>query len=173
MNKKKKQSFIYSLVIIILLGSYFMFFDNKETTPTTLYGPYEVQDVVDGDTIHVNINGERTKVRFLGVDAPESVAPEEERNTEEGVKASEYTKKLLPHGSYVYLEYDNNRYDKYDRLLAYVYLDDKETMIERLLLQDGMAEVYDDPDNQRYTDEFYKINRQAEKEGKGIYDRTR
>ena len=87
----------------------------------------------------------------------------------EGIVASVYIKKLLPDGSKVYLEYDNKIKDKYDRVLAYVYLEDGETMIQRLLLKDGMAKVFNDKQNKRYTDEFFKLQDEAKASKIGIW----
>ena len=136
------------------------------TVTVDLEGPYDVVRVVDGDTILIDLEGESTRVRFANVDCPESVAPEDSGkvNTEEGVEASDYTKSLLPNGSKVYLEYDEKVVDKYDRVLAYVYLEDGETMIQRLLLENGYAKVFDDHDNKRYTEEFYQLQKEA-----GVY----
>jgi micrococcal nuclease len=82
-----------------------------------------VERVVDGDTIIVRVGGERERVRLIGINTPESVAPEAERNTEEGVEASDYTKSLVGEGDTVWLESDVSDRDKYDRLLRYVWLE--------------------------------------------------
>lgn len=168
---------ITSLLLIFLICLSFtacqieMPISDEPTTEATsvaidLVGPYDVIRVVDGDTILIDLEGESTRVRFANVDCPESVAPEDSGkvNTEEGVSASNYTKSLLPDGSKVYLEYDEKVVDKYDRVLAYVYLDDGETMIQRLLLKNGYAKVFDDHDNKRYTEEFYNLQKEA-----GVY----
>ena len=129
-----------------------------------LEGPYEVDRVVDGDTLIVYIDGVRTRVRLIGINTPESVAPEEERNTEEGVLASDYVKTLMDEADYeVWLEYDNERYDQYDRTLAYVYIDyDGEVvMLERLLLEEGYAEAVIFGTNGRYYDEFCELESDA------------
>lgn len=145
--------------------------NEKTEESLNLNGPYDVVRVVDGDTIIIDLNGEKTKVRLSNVDTPESVAGEEsgKENTPEGIVASDYTKKLLPDGSKVYLEYDNKTKDKYDRVLAYVYLEDGETMIQRLLLKDGMAKVFNDKQNKRYTDEFFKLQDEAKASKIGIW----
>lgn len=125
-----------------------------------LEGPYEVERVVDGDTLIVYIDGQRTRVRLIGINTPESVAPEEERNTEEGVAASDYVKTLMEDADYeVWLEYDNERYDQYDRTLAYVYIDyDGEVvMLERILLEEGYAETVLFGTNDRYYEEFCEL----------------
>ena len=137
-----------------------------------LSGPYKVVRVVDGDTIVVSISGQDSKVRLIGVDTPESVAPETsgKENTEEGEEASEYVKKLLE-GASVYLEYDISTSDQYGRLLAYVYLEDGKTMLQEKLLSDGMATVLTYQPNVKYADRFLRLQKQARSSGKGFWAR--
>ena len=45
------------------------------TMPQGIQGPYTVLKVVDGDTIHVNANGQKLKIRMIGLDTPEVVDP--------------------------------------------------------------------------------------------------
>ena len=73
--------------------------------------------VVDGDTIVVKGIG---KVRLIGVDTPETKHP---RKPVEyfGKEASAFTKGMVE-GKKVRLEYDWQRKDKYNRVLAYVYV---------------------------------------------------
>lgn len=134
----------------------------------TLYGEYEVIRVVDGDTIDVEIDGEGTRVRLIGVDTPESVHPDENRNTEEGKAAADWLRELLD-GEKVYLEYDTAQTDKYDRALAYVYLSDRKTMVNKLLLENGIAQVMTVPPNSKYSDEFYTLQTRARKAGTGFW----
>ena len=78
---------------------------------------YTCTRVVDGDTIVVEKIG---KVRLIGVDTPETKHP---RKPVEyfGKEASAFTKKMVE-GKRVRLEYDWQRKDKYNRVLAYVYV---------------------------------------------------
>ena len=124
-------------------------------------GLYSVTRTVDGDTIVVNIDGVDTKIRLIGIDAPESVHPDEEKNTEEGRIASEYTEKLLADAD-IYLEYDSEYKDAYDRVLAYVYLEDGR-MVNEILLEEGMATVYTVPPNIKYVDDFLAAQKKARK----------
>lgn len=81
-----------------------------------------VRHVVDGDTLAVaRANGEHVSVRLIGIDTPESVAPQEERNCEEGVLASDHMKELIGPGDTLWLQYDTSIADQYDRPLAYVW----------------------------------------------------
>ena len=129
-------------------------------------GEYQVTRVVDGDTIEVNYNGTEEKVRLIGIDTPESVHPDEEKNSEYGEQASEYTKQLLE-GKTVKLEFDVEERDSYGRLLAYVYVDD--IMVNKKLLEEGLAQIATYPPNVKYVDEFTKIQETARENKKGFW----
>jgi len=73
--------------------------------------------VVDGDTIVLDGN---EKVRLIGVDTPETKDPRKPVQYF-GKEASEFTRGLVE-GQKVRLEFDQNKIDKYDRTLAYVYI---------------------------------------------------
>ena len=84
----------------------------------------EVLWVPDGDTIFVRRgDGSEEYVRLIGIDCPESVNPDEEKNTDEGEAAAAFTKSLLPAGTTVWLQADTRDRDKYGRLLRYVWLE--------------------------------------------------
>jgi micrococcal nuclease len=102
---------------------------------------YEVLRVVDGDTIDVLIHGVIERVRFIGIDTPESVDP---RRPVEcfGAEASKRTKELLL-GTYVLLEDDpsqGNR-DTHGRLLRYVFTESGENVGHKLI-EEGYAHEY-------------------------------
>lgn len=81
-----------------------------------------VRHVVDGDTLAVATeSGEHVSVRLIGIDTPESVAPQKERNCPEGVLASDHMKELVGEGDALWLQYDTSAADKYGRPLAYVW----------------------------------------------------
>lgn len=127
---------------------------------------YEVLRVVDGDTIQIDYNGTKEKVRLIGIDTPESVHPDEAKNTENGKIASDYTKELLT-GKFVKLELDVQERDKYGRILAYVYLDGE--MVNKKLLADGYAQVATFPPNVKYVDEFTEIQKEAKEAKRGLW----
>ncbi len=143
------------LIIIGVLLVYSLFSNpSNQDLPYDLQelnGPYSVERVVDGDTFIAEVEGERTRIRMLGIDTPESVADHPERITEEGLVASDYTKQLLE-GALVFLEYDVEKKDHYDRLLAYVYIKQGNdyVMINRLLVEEGYAVPYIIEPNTRY-----------------------
>jgi len=135
-----------------------LFVDWNNETDTVILSTatdgYKVLRVVDGDTIVVDYNGTEEKVRMIGIDTPESVHPDSERNTAQGKKASKYTESMLE-GKYVTLEFDVQERDKYGRFLAYVYLNGK--MFNKTLLENGYAVVSTYPPNVKYVNEFVKI----------------
>lgn len=152
-----------SIIILVIVGLF------REEEAPNVFGPYLVERVVDGDTFIAIIDGKSEKIRLLGVDAPESVHPDQRRNTEAGKEVSEYVKNLLKNKR-IYLEYDVSIVDQYDRVLAYVYLEDGKTMLNEFLLEEGYAAVMTVQPNNRYTDHFYELQKKAQEEKKGIWE---
>ncbi len=91
------------------------------------------------DTIIIDYNGKEERVRLIGVDTPESVHPNAEKNTEFGKTCFLILLKQYLENKYVKIELDVQERDKYGRLLAYVYLDD--IMYNKTLLQKGYAKI--------------------------------
>lgn len=126
-----------------------------------------VKRVVDGDTFIINIDGKDERVRLIGVDTPESVNPDESKNTPEGEEASKITKKLVPENTVVWLEYDKDMTDDYGRTLAYIWLTDKfenvtsdnmdKYMLNAKLLKIGTAKPMFISPNLKYEPEFVEI----------------
>jgi len=89
--------------------------------------PATVVRIVDGDTVEVKIDdppegiGRDETVRLIGVDTPETVDPHKPVQ-DFGKEASAYTRERLL-GKKVYLAFDQSLRDAYQRLLAYVYLE--------------------------------------------------
>lgn len=104
-----------------------------EQQPTVTNGPATnaaatkalVDRVVDGDTLIVIENGQRLRIRLVGIDAPESVRPGAPVECY-GPEASEFLKQTLPAQSTVQLETDPiaGDKDKYGRLLRSVFTAD-------------------------------------------------
>ena len=95
--------------------------------------------VVDGDTIIVLIDGNKERVRLIGVDTPETVHPN--KPVEHfGKEASAFTKSMVE-GKMVRLEHDGLQRDRYGRLLAYVYLADG-TFLNAEIIQRGYGFAY-------------------------------
>lgn len=126
----------------------------------------QVTRVVDGDTMKVSVNGKEETVRLLLVDTPETVHPNKEVQPF-GPEASKFAKDMLTNQQ-VQLELDVSERDKYGRLLAYLHINGK--MFNELLLEKGLARVaYIYAPNTKHVDEFYDIQKKAQKSGIGIW----
>lgn len=157
-NNNRWQRIVGIIVAIILCVASSEFINNQNVTEIDADNTVDNQEskldavkfirTVDGDTIIVeDSNGEHKRVRMIGIDTPESVAQEEERNNEYGVMASDYTKELLSNAGTLYLEYDVDADDQYDRILAYVWLEDvddtfnveniKNSMVNAIIVENG------------------------------------
>lgn len=143
--------------------------NNNTVTSTDIseLNKYEVISVTDGDTFKIDYNGEEKKVRLIGVDTPESVSPNKEKNNNYGKEASNYTKERLE-GQYVSIEFDVQETDQYGRFLAYVYLEDG-TMYNKELLEKGYAQVATYPPNVKYVEEFEEIQKNARENNIGFW----
>lgn len=160
--KRKKTLLLSTLTMLIGLASYMAL----EWVAPPSDDTYLVTRVVDGDTLVVEIDGLEEKVRLIGIDTPESVHPDADRNVEYGKIASAFTEEQLE-GKLVSLEFDVQERDKYGRLLAYVYLDG--IMFNETLLAEGHAMVATYPPNVKYVDRFLEIQSQAREAKLGVW----
>ena len=124
---------------------------------------------VDGDTMRLKINGEKKRVRLLAIDTPESVTPDKPVEAY-GKEASNYTCNLVKNANKIEIEYDINsdKEDKFGRVLAYVYVDDK--MIQEELLKNGLAKVAYLYSNYQYTEQFKELEKEAKENKKGLWN---
>lgn len=148
----KKRSSKTSKIISLLLVCMLLFFGlTQRNTEDKTLEKAELIRVVDGDTLIVKREGSaEERVRLIGVNTPESVHPDETKNSESGKAASEYTKELLANHTDVWLQQDISETDTYGRLLRYVWLEEpsdtrnveeiKNKMLNGILLRDKIAE---------------------------------
>ena len=129
-----------------------------------------VSRVVDGDTIEVTMpNGRTEDVRYIGVDTPETVDPNEPVGCF-GKRASNFNESLVE-GRTVRLVFDQERRDYYGRLLAYVYVGGR--FVNASLLRRGFARaIYYSP-NGAHRYEFEEIARRAGRRGRGLWGACR
>lgn len=128
----------------------------------------KVVEVIDGDTLRVSINNTSSLVRMIGINAPESDGPYREIECY-GSEAAQDLEQLLPAGSTVILETDPSQdtYDKYDRLLAYVFLD--KVNINEQLIKQGSAHEYTYRTAYRYQTEFKRAEKEARENQLGLW----
>ncbi|MFW6051815.1 MAG: thermonuclease family protein [Myxococcota bacterium] len=122
--------------------------------------------VIDGDTIVAKVDGREERIRYIGIDTPETHHP---RIGEEpfGREATEANRALVGDGP-VELAFDVERRDDYGRLLAYVYLPDG-TFVNAVLVEDGYAQIMTVPPNVRHADLFRRLEREARDREAGLW----
>lgn len=123
---------------------------------------YLVTRVIDGDTIE--IDGGK-KVRYLGIDTPETVDPRKPVQCF-GIEASNANKKLVL-GKRVKLEKDISETDKYGRLLRYVYVDD--IFVNDYLVRNGYAYAVTFPPDVKYQQQFLEAQKEARENKRGLW----
>lgn len=123
-----------------------------------------VKWVVDGDTIVLN-NGKH--VRYIGINAPET-AHENKPAEPLGYQSRELNRTLVLKEKRVQLKFDKEKYDRYGRLLAYVYTE-KGAFVNLEMVKRGYAHVLYKKPNTRHNREFLKAQHDAMEKGRGIW----
>lgn len=147
--------------------------ESSEGTPSaaqTSSDTAKVTKVVDGDTIEIEFGGEKFKLRYIGVNTPETVDPR--RKVEcFGKEASNENKRLLE-GAEVILEKDVSETDKFGRLLRYVYLrldDGGLLFVNDYLVRQGYAYASDYPPDIKYSGRFHQAETEAREANRGLW----
>ena len=166
---KKAALYFLSLILFCLAGC-------NQASSLDSYADILVKRAVDGDTL---VLGNNQRVRLIGIDTPEmhessKLNRDAQRSGEDvatikqlGRQAYEFTKELVE-GKRVRLEFDVERFDKYKRMLAYVYLSDG-TFVNAEIVKQGYASLMTIPPNVRYADLFLKLYRQARENQRGLW----
>lgn len=187
MYRLKKQTIVFSLIVIVLIlvtGNYSLNSllpkNLQKIIPTPTVKPTnevnetkiskesqnfeytKVIKIIDGDTIEID-NGQ--KVRYIGINAPETVDPRKEVQCF-GEQASAKNKELVE-GKTIKIEKDISETDKYGRLLRYVYVDNK--MINEQLVAEGYAYATAYPPDIKYQQIFKTAERDARDNNRGLW----
>lgn len=110
-----------------------------------------VTQVIDGDTIDVNINGTEYRVRYIGMNTPER----DETCYQEARDANA----ALVQGQTVTLVRDVSETDRFGRLLRYVYVNG--VNVNAQLVAQGFAEAAEYPPDTAQTASFRELEAQA------------
>lgn len=131
-------------------------------------GPFPVAKVSDGDTIWVDNNGAREKVRLIGMDTPELHDPRTpvECFAQEASNQAE----LLLDGQSVFLESDptQDSVDRYGRTLAYAWTESGR-LFNLDMIHDGFANEYTYDTPYRYQDRFRAAEADARNHERGLW----
>ncbi len=173
MKLKRRHKKILIGLVVSLLGMLITYLGGEQPGEvgrllgTHTPGMYQVVSIEDGDTVTVNMNGSVERVRFIGVDTPETQDPRKPVQCF-GRAASDFTKQLI--GTHdVRLESDplsSNR-DRYDRLLRYIYLPDGR-LVQAEIIREGYGFAYTSFPFTKST-EFKALETSARQQNKGLW----
>jgi micrococcal nuclease len=122
----------------------------------------KVVEVIDAATIIVSYNGHPSSCLYIGVSAPESENPLSSTSLE----ARKFNKSLVE-GKNVRLEFDEQKYDKYGRLLAYVYCGD--IFVNAEVIRQGYGSVMIISPNTNHAEYFLKLESEAREAKRGLW----
>ncbi len=127
--------------------------------------------VVDGDTIIVDRGNGEERLRYIGIDTPETVKPDSPVEPY-GLEASEANARLVG-GREVILERDTSDVDIYDRLLRYVWVETSGglVLVNEALVELGLADVRAYEPDTRYHERFLAAQSRARDAGLGMHAR--
>jgi micrococcal nuclease len=158
---------IAPLVLLIAVLAVVLVHGRRGRSTADAFGQAQVVRVIDGDTIAVRVGSQTERVRYIGVDTPESVKP--------GTPVQCYAKRAsaanaaLVAGRRVRLVGDVEHRDRYGRLLAYVYRDGDGAFVNALLVRDGYARTLTIAPNVAHAAEFARLAKTARSAGKGLW----
>lgn len=148
------------ILFVFLLGLSNTYASNRTTVT--------LKQCVDGDTAKFSIDNKTETVRFLAIDTPETKHPTKKEEAF-GKIASNYTCERLKKANMIELEFeDNNKTDKYHRLLAWVFIDN--TLLQDELVKKGYAKVAYLYDDYRYNNLLKKHETEAKLSEVGIWN---
>lgn len=124
-----------------------------------------VTRVVDGDTFEARLGGGSERIRLIGVDTPETVEPGAPVQCF-GPRASAFAHRSLD-GRRLRLELGAERRDRYDRLLAYAWVEGR--LFNAALLRRGLARTLTIPPNDRFASRFRRLEQTAARRGRGLW----
>jgi micrococcal nuclease len=127
-----------------------------------------VTAVIDGDTLAVRVGGHHERIRLLGIDTPESVAPDRPVQCF-GPEASAAMSALAPAGTRLRLVLDVEARDRYGRLLAYVYRADDDLFLNAWLVEQGFAATMVFEPNTAHAGAFAALEGTARAELRGLW----
>jgi micrococcal nuclease len=170
MSSRTAIVWILAFVALALVGSRVDFSSDDQVSAkkTAQIGSSgKVVRVVDGDTVAVRIGDVTRTVRYIGVDTPETVKPNEPVQCF-GRQASAFNNRLVA-GRRVRLVYGPDLRDRYGRLLAYVYVVGHTRSVNAELVALGYGRVLAIAPNTAHLRPYLRLERQARSRRLGLW----
>lgn len=131
--------------------------------------PATVNHVIDGDTVDLQFgDGTSDRARLLGIDTPETVKPNAPVDCF-GPEASARAKELLPAGTAVVIQRDEEARDRYGRLLVYIWRRSDGLFVNSSLVVDGFARTLAIAPNNAHRSDLSADAATARANGSGLW----
>lgn len=129
----------------------------------------QLERVIDGDTIVAQVDGREERIRYIGIDTPETVKP----NTPVqcfGPQAHDLNARLLGRqGARLTLRFDRELRDRYGRLLAYVFRTGDGLFVNARLIEAGAARTLAIAPNTSRAPQLSTLQHDARVAGRGLW----
>ncbi len=183
-----KHSFSSALSLVLVFVFFILFYLNRQPSlPDSMPSPaseaasgtveiapnrsvdlslsYPVTEIIDGDTLKVEISGQIEKIRLLQVNAPELSA-----EIPMGAIAADFVRGFIGDQP-IFLEFDQELRDQYGRLLCYVYIEKEASRLclNEALVKSGMAKVVKYGKNIREYEHYKQLEAEARNKKIGIW----
>jgi micrococcal nuclease len=128
-----------------------------------------LERVVDGDTIAVRVGDREERVRYIGIDTPETVKPNAPVECF-GRAAHDLNARLLGGaGAALTLRFDRELRDRYGRLLAYVHRARDGLFVNARLIGAGAARTLAIAPNTAHAARLSGLQHEARAAGRGLW----
>lgn len=125
-----------------------------------------IEKIIDGDSVEANIGGKKEQIRFIGIDAPEL------GQRPWGRRSRKFLEDLISaSGWQVRIEYDVEKRDQHDRILAHIWGRNNKLLNEEML-SNGYAVLFTFPPNVKYVDRLRAAQVIARENKRGIWGKN-
>ncbi|HYV16916.1 MAG TPA: thermonuclease family protein [Conexibacter sp.] len=125
--------------------------------------------VIDGDTIVASVDGREERVRYIGIDTPETVKPDTPVQCYGPAAHARNAQLLGRAGTALVLRFDRELRDRYGRLLAYVYRAQDGLFVNAQLMRDGAARTLEIAPNTAHAVDLQRLERGAQTAARGLW----
>ncbi|MDN8604935.1 thermonuclease family protein [Corynebacterium ureicelerivorans] len=125
-----------------------------------------MERIIDGDTLDASIKRETVRIRLLNIDTPE-IGRDGNPSECFAEEAKQRLEELVPPGTKVHLEYDQERLDKYGRTLAGVFRGDQ--FVNEQLAREGLGRAMLVEPNTRFYQRILDAESEPRDAGHGIF----
>ncbi len=169
MKLKRLLAFLLIILLLAILSYYYPYLQSAisgKSVSSSSNIEYQketafVTRIVDGDTIHVDINGTDETIRLLGINTPEKNKPYYQ-------EAKGFLEKKIENRSIELLR-DIEDKDRYDRKLRYVFYENKLINVE--IVQEGFATTFM-LDELKYKEKLRSAEKYAKNNWVGLWKKS-